>query len=87
MISCQEAVVQLWEYLERELGESDSAEVEHHLAFCRRCCGELEFADELRRFLVAAAGPELPPEVEARLDGFLRTLDRDAIPEGETPLP
>lgn len=75
MISCSEAVEQLWHYLEHELSESRRTEMEKHLAFCRRCCGELEFAEELRRFLADAARPELPADVEGRLDAFLRDIE------------
>jgi anti-sigma factor (TIGR02949 family) len=82
MISCSEAVEQLWHYLEHELSESRRTEMEKHLAFCRRCCGELEFAEELRRFLADAARPELPTDVEERLGVFLRNLE-DGTASGE----
>jgi anti-sigma factor (TIGR02949 family) len=78
VITCAEAVNQLWEYLDDDLPAEDRRRVEDHLAFCRRCCGEAEFADELRRFLTSAARPQLPPDVEQRLVGFLDTLDEDA---------
>ncbi|MDX1621909.1 MAG: zf-HC2 domain-containing protein [Nitriliruptorales bacterium] len=75
MISCSEAVEQLWEYLEQELDEDRRVKVEQHLAFCRRCCGELEFARELRGFLADARRPSLPSDVERRLTSFLDQLD------------
>lgn len=75
MITCSDAVEQLWEYLERELDDIHRARVEQHLAFCRRCCGELEFARELRDFLGDAARPQLPTEVEGRLSAFLDDLE------------
>ena len=75
MISCGEAVERLWEYLERELDDARRGEVEKHLAFCRRCCGELEFARELRGFLADAARPRLPTDVEGRLISFLDGID------------
>lgn len=78
MISCSDAVRQLWEYLEHDLDRSDREAVEQHLAFCRRCCGEVEFAEELQRFLRSAARPHLPVDVEARLTGFLETLEQEA---------
>lgn len=53
MITCAEAVRQLWAYLDRELSGEDRAQVEEHLAFCRTCCGEVEFAQELQRFLAS----------------------------------
>jgi len=72
MISCAEAVEQLWEYLDGALIEQDRAAIEEHLSFCRRCCGEVEFADELRVFLAREASEEIPDEVRARL---ITTLD------------
>lgn len=75
MISCSEAVERLWDYLENEVAEVDRAAVENHLAFCRRCCGEVEFAEELRSVLASAAEIELPPAVERRLSSTLDELD------------
>jgi mycothiol system anti-sigma-R factor len=72
MITCAEAVRQLWEYLDGTLPDGDRAAIEEHLNFCRRCCGEVEFAQELRTFLARDAAEELPDEVRARL---LATLD------------
>jgi arsenite methyltransferase len=53
VISCAEAVRQLWEYLDGVAGQARSAAIEEHLGLCRRCCGEAEFAAELRSFLAA----------------------------------
>jgi anti-sigma factor (TIGR02949 family) len=77
MITCEEAVRQLWEYLEQDLAADDRGRVEAHLAFCRRCCGEAEFADALRELLRSSAGPELPSDVEARLGSFLDTIEQE----------
>ena len=51
MITCSEAVYQLWAYLDGAIEEADRAAIEEHLSVCKRCCGEAEFADELRTFL------------------------------------
>ena len=75
MISCAEAVKQLWAYLDGEIAPAERAAVEEHLAFCRRCCGELEFAEELRRFLAAGAAEEVPDNVRARLLATLEELE------------
>jgi mycothiol system anti-sigma-R factor len=72
MITCAEAVERLWAYLDGELTAKDRAALEEHLGFCRVCCGEVEFAQELRGFLARSADEELPEAVRARL---MTTLD------------
>lgn len=74
MIPCSDAVRQLWEYLDQALSPEDQAKVEQHLAFCRRCCGELEFAKELRTFLASNDVEEIPPDVRKRLERFVKGL-------------
>ncbi len=76
MISCHDAVNQLWEYLDHTVDEVDRARVDEHLARCRRCCAELEFAQELRRVLAEGADVDLPRHVLERLHRTLEELDR-----------
>ena len=80
MISCADAVKELWEFLDQTLAPDDQAAVDQHLAFCRRCCGELQFARELRAFLATKTSHELPPEVHGRLTQFIADLDRNGPP-------
>jgi mycothiol system anti-sigma-R factor len=75
MITCAEAVRQLWDYLDGVVDEAQREAVEEHLSFCRRCCGELEFAEELRVFLADHAAEELPADVRDRLLTTLEQLD------------
>lgn len=77
MITCADAVKQLWEYLDGALAEQDRAAVEEHLSFCRRCCGEVEFAEELRGFLGRKAAEEIPDEVRSRLIATLDELETE----------
>ena len=74
MIGCAEAVRQLWEYLDGTVEAADRALVEEHLARCRRCCGELEFAEALRGFLADSARVDLPADVRRRLHQTLEEL-------------
>jgi mycothiol system anti-sigma-R factor len=74
MISCSEAMKQLWEYLDGTVDDSDRAAIEEHLSLCQRCCGELEFAEELRRFLAGSAREEIPDDVRARLNAAIEEL-------------
>lgn len=76
MISCAQAVRDLWAYLDGLVDEAHRDAVEQHLSVCRRCCGELEFAEELRGFLARHADEELPAEARARLTATLDALER-----------
>ena len=73
-IPCSEAVRQLWDYLDNAIAPEDREKVDHHLSFCRRCCGELEFAKEVRRFLASGESAEIPADVKDRLERFVEEL-------------
>lgn len=75
MITCAEAVKQLWSYLDGALPDENRAAVEEHLSFCRRCCGEVEFAEELRGFLSRHGAEEVPADVRHRLTEVLDQLE------------
>lgn len=75
MITCAEAVERLWAYLDDALTAADKAALEEHLGFCRVCCGEVEFAQELRGFLSRSAADELPEDVRSRLMATLDELE------------
>jgi arsenite methyltransferase len=74
VIGCSEAIRHLWEFLDQGLARDDQQAVEEHLAFCRRCCGELEFARELRRRLQATGAGGLPGDVAERLGRVIDDL-------------
>lgn len=75
MISCADAIRQLWAYLEQEVSPADRAAVEAHLQVCRRCCGEAEFIEQLEGLLSRNATPDLPADVRARMEGFMQALE------------
>ena len=74
MIACKEAVERLWSYLDRHLERRQEEELEHHLGLCRHCCGELEFARQVRAKLAQGERASLTSETRSRLDAFLRSL-------------
>lgn len=77
MITCAEAVRQLWDYLDGMVDDSQREAIEEHLSVCRRCCGEVEFAEELRGFLAGHAADVLPEDVRLRLTAALdRAMER-----------
>jgi anti-sigma factor (TIGR02949 family) len=74
MIRCSDAVRQLWDYLDGAVGEADREAIEEHLSVCRRCCGEAEFAEELRDFLARHRSEALPQATRERLTAFMDQL-------------
>ncbi len=73
-IGCREAVQRLWDYLDRDLTPLDEQALEEHLAFCLRCCGELEFAQQLRGMLRTRTSAEMPPDTRERLESVIDDL-------------
>lgn len=83
MIKCKEAVSRLWAYLDRNIERIEEAELEEHLGLCRHCCGELEFATQMRSMLRrSGSGLQPTPDVRARLETFLKDA---AGEEGKKP--
>ena len=74
MIDCFEAMRRLWDYLDGSVDTTDRTLVEAHLARCRRCCGERDFAIELRRMLADSRLDDLPDDVRCRLNDTLEEL-------------
>lgn len=74
MIRCEDAVRQLWEYLDGTVDDNDRAQIEEHLSRCMRCCGERDFAEELRRFLASQADQTIPGDVAERLNRTVEEL-------------
>ena len=76
MIECKQAVQRLWGYLDRNLEQAHEEELEHHLGLCRHCCGELEFAKQLRdRLAAGVAADKAEAPVRERLERFIRGLE------------
>lgn len=83
-LRCREAVERLWGYLDGDLAVIDHAEVEAHLSFCLRCCGELAFAREVRARLANSHVP-LPDDVHDRLEAFIDDLGTARTHERRSP--
>lgn len=72
MIDCREAVGRMWAYLSQGLETDDTRELEEHLGACQRCCGELEFSQQLRAKLADAGTERIPGRVRTRIDELLQ---------------
>ena len=76
MIDCKQAVQRLWGYIDQNLEQAREEELEQHLGLCRHCCGELEFAKQIRdRLAVGVAADKVEPPVRERLERFIRGLE------------
>jgi anti-sigma factor (TIGR02949 family) len=73
-LGCDDAFRHLWDLLDGSLEAADRDAVERHLAYCLRCCGELEFARELRTLLRTKGHGQLPADVRRRFEGFIEEL-------------
>ncbi|HEX9682037.1 MAG TPA: zf-HC2 domain-containing protein [Acidimicrobiales bacterium] len=74
LISCREAVRELWRYLDEELKAVDHERVEEHLDHCVHCCGELEFVRQMQKLLGSQQELDLPADVQQRLEGLIDEL-------------
>ena len=74
MIACRDAVERLWSYLDRNIDGEREQELEQHLGLCRHCCGELEFAKQVRTKLANSADTPLAPTARERLEKFAQRL-------------
>jgi hypothetical protein len=74
MIACREAVDRLWTYLDRSLDRTREEELEQHLGLCRHCCGELEFAKQVRTKMKDSADAPIAQPARERLESFAQRL-------------
>ena len=72
-LSCDEAVRQLFAYLDRALSGKRLEELEAHLQACLDCCGRLDFSRKLDRSVKERLGDApLPEGIEERIRRTVR---------------
>ncbi len=77
MISCDEALERLFEYLDGELTDASSEEVERHAEVCKACYPRLQFE---RNFLDAVQAAEQRGGASRELkDRILRVLAEEGL--------
>lgn len=76
-MKCEDCRELLWAYLEGELHEEESAEIERHLAECADCRKELDVQQEIRKSLQCLPDKELPEGYHGEL---MQKLQREAAP-------
>ncbi|MFW5934118.1 MAG: zf-HC2 domain-containing protein [Actinomycetota bacterium] len=76
-LDCTSAIERLWRLFDDGRAVNDDARLSAHLAWCLRCCGELEFARHLQRLLADSGRLEPPDDVRERLERVIDALPTD----------
>jgi anti-sigma factor (TIGR02949 family) len=79
---CDDAIGQLYLYLDGELGTDVVARVEDHLQRCSPCLEAYDFEAELRRVISAKCSEDVPGETRSRILGLLERLEAGEFDDG-----
>ena len=72
MISCEEALERIHEFMDGELDDVSREEVAAHFEVCARCYPHLRFEERFReRVQAAVRRPEVPEGLRSRVLGIL----------------
>lgn len=78
MISCQDALRFLYEFLDGEMEGAPADQVRDHFDVCQRCYPHLRLEASFRAALQrACGGPCAPPDLKARLVSALAEAAKD----------
>lgn len=72
---CDEAISELYRYLDGELDAESLAHVESHLRKCSPCLEAYDFEAELRQMIAAKSAQEMPAELRRQIIDVLDRLD------------
>lgn len=71
-IDCDQALRQIFAYVDRELGEEERAAMREHLHTCKSCFSRMEFERLLKGKVTALRGDQATPEVRERIAALLK---------------
>ena len=66
-VNCDEAVHQLYHYLDGELTDERRGQIAEHLNFCAPCGGAVEFEAELRQVIANRCKDHVPESLMQRI--------------------
>ncbi|HBX78841.1 MAG TPA: mycothiol system anti-sigma-R factor [Acidimicrobiaceae bacterium] len=72
---CDEALNQLYIYLDSELTEEHRATIEAHLRECSPCLEAFDFEAELRKVIAHRCRDRVPEELRSRIESVLHQAD------------
>jgi anti-sigma factor (TIGR02949 family) len=80
LLSCREAIEQLWALIDGELDESQMPRVEQHLQVCAACFPHYDFQRAFRDFLRAHNSEPVPASLRRRIFMTLLAEEREQLP-------
>lgn len=72
---CDEAISELYRYLDGELSPENVAHIEQHLRKCSPCLEAYDFEAELRKMIAEKSSEEMPAELRRQIIGVLDRLN------------
>ncbi|MGH8998600.1 MAG: mycothiol system anti-sigma-R factor [Acidimicrobiia bacterium] len=66
-MDCDEAIHQIYHYLDGELTEQSRRAIAAHLEWCPPCAHPFDFYDELRRLVARKCRDDVPPDLRRRI--------------------
>lgn len=73
-INCEQALKQILDYIDHELGEHERAAMQQHLHTCKSCFSRMEFERRLKEKVSALCDDEVPSQLGARIKGLLKSF-------------
>jgi mycothiol system anti-sigma-R factor len=78
--TCDDALNELYRYIDGELDEATRVRISAHLDDCSPCLEAFDFEAELRRVVASRCQERVPDELRDRILNVLRTCDREGPP-------
>lgn len=73
-ITCEEALRQVFEYIDQELDGHKHDEMDQHMSVCRSCFSRLEFEKHLRTHVRSASQEQASDALKHRIKGLIKKL-------------
>jgi anti-sigma factor (TIGR02949 family) len=73
-IDCEQALRQILEYVDHELGEHEHSLMAQHLHTCKSCFSRMEFERRLKQKVGALREEEVSPQLGERIRDLLKNF-------------
>ena len=73
-INCEQALKQILDFVDHELGEHERAAMTQHLHTCKSCFSRMEFEQRLKRKVGELREDEVTSPLSERIKGLLKSF-------------